>query len=56
MDRFEVRLRGGFVDVKPDAVIPGPPRGSGTPRPGTGPVCAPDGPEAPPGFYLQPAG
>ncbi len=39
MDRVEVRRSGDLVQIKPDAVTPGPPRGAREPQPPAGPFC-----------------
>jgi hypothetical protein len=51
MDRVGIRIKGDFIDVKPDAVTTGPVRGAGPPEPTIGPLCADDAPEAPAGFF-----
>jgi hypothetical protein len=50
MDRVEVRITGGVVDVRPDSSISGPPREAAS-FPVMGELlCDPSGPEGPPGF------
>lgn len=53
MDGVTFRVQAGVVQVIPDAVSPGPPRGTPRADP-AGPFCADDSGEDPPGFFAEP--
>jgi hypothetical protein len=50
MDRVEVRITGGVVDVRPANSMSGPPREAASFEVMEALLCDPSGPEGPPGF------
>jgi nitrite reductase/ring-hydroxylating ferredoxin subunit len=55
MDRVAIRVRDDLVEIDPEDVRLGPPRGGGPPLEPTGELCEVPGPVNPPGFAAEPA-
>jgi nitrite reductase/ring-hydroxylating ferredoxin subunit len=54
MDRVAIRVRDDLVQIDPEDVRPGPPRGAGPPLDPTGELCEVPGPVDSPGFAAEP--
>jgi nitrite reductase/ring-hydroxylating ferredoxin subunit len=55
MDRVGVRVEDGLVEVDPEDLHRGPPRGAGPPLDPAGDLCEVPGPVSRPGFAAEPA-